>query len=103
MEKTGKGGGFSVFLENVNQDRKRTRSFRNEDQDAHSLLNFLPEPGNPLEISDLVKKSKLGQLDLLKKLELAVDQRLAVIHGPPGSELVELTPKGKETLKARKN
>ena len=62
------------------------------------LLNVIPEPGKPVELLQSARKSGLGMIEFINRLEILMDEGLVVIHGAKGEELVERTPLGHDLV-----
>ena len=61
---------------------------------AGSLVSKLPPPGQPRPLVELLGESGLGFTEFTRALDALRQRDLAVVHGAPGHELVELTSAG---------
>jgi hypothetical protein len=61
---------------------------------AESLVGKFPPPGQPRPLVELLGESGLGFTEFTSALNALRQRDLAVVHGAPGHELVELTSAG---------
>jgi hypothetical protein len=61
---------------------------------AESLVEKLPPPGRPRPLVELLGESGLGFTEFTSALNALRQRDLAVVHGAPGHELVELSSAG---------
>ena len=83
---------FGTFLETL----KRRETSRQESKGASfDLLTILADSG-PAPVPDLMKESGMGIIDFAEALKAICEAGLITLAGPPGNEMVELTPNGEQ-------